>query len=203
MSNPASSVPSFLRDALVSYTGFSNQQKQDVQKRALKWLQVHINTDLTDKTILEQFTQKWRFGASQSASTDQSPLLLENLPGSYKGNQSINGHQEEALVFLQNIVPVEMQADFQQRWNAKSKLEVSSADGASFKVDDREIALLQQEHQDGDGTTWYLVEHKQVYYLLSSELQGNNYQVVLAEEISPQNRSTWFVAQDQVKISNV
>jgi hypothetical protein len=119
MTNPASSVPSFLRDAFTSYSSFSNLQKQDVQKRALKWLQLHITTELTDKTILDQFTQQWRTGTSQSPGPDQSPLYLENLPGSYKGDKSINGHQENALVFLQEVVPSQMQEDFKQRWNAK------------------------------------------------------------------------------------
>jgi hypothetical protein len=76
MTNPASSVPSFLRDAFKSHATYSNSQKQDAQKRALKWLQFHINTELADKTIMEQFTQKWRFGAA-SPPSDQSPLYLE------------------------------------------------------------------------------------------------------------------------------
>lgn len=203
MTNPASSVPSFLRDAFVSYAPFSNLQKQDVQKRALKWLQLHINTELEDKTIIEQFTQKWRVGTGQSSSSDQSPLHLENLPGSYKGTKSISGHQEDALVFLQEVVPLQMQEDFKQRWNAKTKLEVSNAAGAFFKIDEQATTLLQQEDPDGNGTTWYQVEHKKIYYLLSSEPKGDDYLVVLGEEISPQNRNTWFVAQEHVKISNV
>lgn len=201
MTNPASSVPSFLRDAFESHATFSSLQKQDVQKRALKWLQLHINTDLEDKTIIEQFTQKWRVGADRSPILDQSPLYLDVIPGSYK--KSINGHQEDALVFLQEAVPLQMQADFQQRWNAKTKVEISNSSGASFKIDQREMALLQQEDPDGNGTAWYHVEHQQVYYLLSSEPNGDDFLVVLSEEISPQQGNTWFVAQEHVKISTV
>jgi hypothetical protein len=133
MANPASSVPSFLRDAISSYAQFSAPQKQAVQQGALQWLQRHINTELADKTILDQFAQKWRLGKNQPSSPDQSPLCLDRLPGSYKGNQSISGHQEEALVYLQDVVPLQMQEDFKQRWNAKIKLEVTNASGATFK----------------------------------------------------------------------
>ncbi len=198
-----SAAPNFLREALASYAPFSNQQKQNAQKRALTWLQLHINTDLTDKTILEQFAQKWRAGPNQSSSANRPPLRLENLPGSYKGEKSINRHQETALNFMQQIVPLQMQEEFNQRWNAKTKLAVSSPSGAIFKLDQRDIALLQQEDADGEGHTWYLVPDKSVYYLISSASQGEDYQVVLSEEISPQNRNIWFVSQEQVKISNV
>lgn len=200
MTNPASSVPSFLRDAFESHATFSNLQKQDAQKRALKWLQFHINTELADKTIMEQFTQKWRFGAAKPSS-DQSPLYLEVIPASY--NKAGTGHQEEALVFLQEAVPLQMQEDFKQRWNAKTKLEVSSSAGASFRIDEREMELLQQEDPDGDGITWHHVEHNKVYYLLSSEPKGEDLLVVLSEEISPENRSTWLVDQKHVKVSSV
>ena len=204
MADPVSSVPSFLRDALKAYAPYSSAQKQNMQKRALKWLQRHIHADLEDKTIIKQFAQKWRgLEAGQSSSSDHSPLSLENLPGSYKGAKSINGHQEGALVFLQEVVPTQMQEDFKQRWDAKEKLEVTHSPGAFFKIDGREITLLQQDNSDGDGTTWYQVENKSTYYLLSSEPKGDDYLVVLCEEISPQNRNTWFVAQAHVKLSSV
>ena len=200
MNNPASSVPSFLRDAFDSHATYSNLQKQDVQKRALKWLQLHINTDLADKTIIEQFTQKWRVGDNKPAS-DQSPLYLDVIPGSYK--KTLAGHQEDALVFLQEVVPLQMQEDFQERWNVKTKLEVSNSSGATFKIDQREMALLRQEDPDGDGTAWYHIDRQKVYYLLSSELKDDDFLVVLSEEISPRNSNTWFVAQEHVRISSV
>jgi hypothetical protein len=201
MTNPESSAPSFLRDAFLSYATFSNLQKQDVQKRALKWLQLHIDTELADKTIIKQFTQKWRAGVDHSQ--DNDPLHLENLPNSYKGSKSINGHQENALVSLQEAIPLQMQEDFKQRWNAKTKLEVSNASGAIFKIDERDATLLQQDDPDGNGKNWYQVENKKIYYLLSSESKGDQYLVVLCEEISPQNRNTWFVDQANVKISSM
>ncbi|MEO1149074.1 MAG: hypothetical protein AAFY26_26305 [Cyanobacteria bacterium J06638_22] len=104
---------------------------------------------------------------------------------------------------MQAVVPLQMQEDFSQRWNAKTKLEVSNSSGACFKVDEREIALLQQQDPEGDGTAWYQVEDKQTYYLLFSEPKGDAFLVVLSEEISPQHQNTWFVAQEHVKISNV
>jgi hypothetical protein len=201
MTNPASSVPSFLRDAFQSHASYSNPQKQEIQKRALKWLQLHINTDLEDKTIIEQFTHKWRVGTKKAPTSDGSPLYLEVIPGSYK--KSIDGHQEDALIFMQEVVPLEMQEDFQQRWNAKTKLEISNSSGASFKIDEREIGILQQEDPDGNGTTWFHVEHQKVYYLLSSEQKGDDFLVVMSEEISPQNRNTWFVLGKDVKISTL
>ncbi|MEO0532578.1 MAG: hypothetical protein AAF215_01760 [Cyanobacteria bacterium P01_A01_bin.123] len=202
MTNSTSSAPNFLRDMIKDPATFNNPQKQDVQKRALKWLQLQIDNELTDKTIIEQFAQKWRVGKNQSPGTDQSSLSMENLPGSYKGTKSISGHQEDALDFLQEVIPLPMQEGFKQRWNAKIKLEVSNASGASFKIDEQEMTLLQEDDPDGNGTTWYQVENKKVYYLLSSEPKGDDYLVVLGEEISPQNRNTWFVAQEDVKISN-
>jgi hypothetical protein len=201
MTNQTSVIPSFLRDAFESYASFSNLQKQDVQKRALKWLQLHINDDLADKTIMEQFTQKWRVGPRQTLGADQSPLHLEVIPGSY--SKSVDGHQEEALVFLQEAVPLSMQEDFQQRWNAKNKLEVSSSSGTLFKTDEREIELLQSEDPDGSGITWCHVANKQIYYLLSSEEVGENLQVVLSEEISSEKRNAWFVAKKDVRVSPV
>jgi protein subunit release factor B len=62
---------------------------------------------------------------------------------------------------------------------------------------------LQAQDPDGNGTTWYQVDDKQIYYLLSSELQGDHYLVTLSEQISPQNRNTWFVSKEDVKISNI
>ena len=203
MANPVSSMPSFLRDAFSSRAMFSNLQKQDVQMRALQWLQQHIDSDLEDKTILEQFAQKWRLGAQKPSSIEQSPLYLENLPGSYKGEKSINPHQEDALVFIQAAVPSQMQEDFKQRWEAKTKLVVANESGAAFKVDEREIALLQAADPDGNGTGWYPVEAKTTYYVLSSETKGEDYLVELSEEISSANVSTWFVSQADVKLSNV
>lgn len=201
MTNPASSVPSFLRDAFESHATFSNASKQDAQKRALQWLQLHINTDLEDKTIIKQFTHKWRVGANKPPISDQSPLYLETIPRSY--TKSINGHQENALAFLQEVVPLQMQEDFQQRWDAQTKLEISNSSGASLKIDQREMTLLQQEDPDGNGIAWYHVEHKKVYYLLSHKPKGDDFLVVLSEEISPQNSNTWFVNKEDVRISTV
>ncbi len=202
MVNPAA-TRSFLRDALNSYAPYSNPQKQDVQKRALKWLQCQIEAEVSDKTLLEQFTQKWRTGANQPLSPDNSPLYLEKLPGSYKGSRSINAHQEDALIFLQEQVPPSLQDEFKKHWDIKIKLEVSNSSGTAFKIDEREKSILQQEYPNGDGTTWYQVDNKQMYYLLSSEPKGDHYLVVLSEEISPQNRNTWFVCQEHVKISKM
>ena len=203
MTDSVSLAPSFLRDAFESHASFSSQQQQTIQKQALQWLQRHISNDLEDKTILEKFAQKWRLGAQASASTGQSPLYLENLPRSYKGEKSINPHQEEALAFIQAAVPLQLQEDFKQRWAAKTKLVVSNEAGAAFKVDDREIALLQAADPDGTGTGWYLVEDKTTYYVLSSEAKGDAYLVELSEEISPANLSTWFVSQADVQPSKV
>ncbi len=203
MVNSAASTPSFLRDAFESYTTFSNLQKQEVQKRALKWLQSQIETELSDKTIIDRFAQKWRTGTTQSVNSDTSPLYLEKLPRSYKGSKAITAHQEEALVFMQEVVPLQMQEEFKKHWEVKTKLEVASASGTPFKIDESEKAILQEQDPEGNGTTWYQVDDKQIYYLLSSELQGNHYLVTLSEEISPQNRNTWFVSKEDVKISNI
>ncbi|MBE9101648.1 hypothetical protein [Vacuolonema iberomarrocanum] len=194
MTKSESSESNFLKDALVNYAQYTSAQKQDVQKSALKWLQSHINSDLTDKTILDQFAQKWRKNSNQPLSVD--PLYLENLPRSYKGDKSLNNHQEEALIFLQDIVPLQMQEGFKQRWELKAKLQVSNSDGATFKTD-------QQIDVDSDGSTWCQVEDKTVYYLLSHEEKGDDYLVELSEEISPQNQNTWFVAKEHVKISSI
>lgn len=203
MTNSVSSEPSFLRDAFKSHASFSSLQQQAMQKRALQWLQLHINQDLEDKTILEKFAQKWRLGAPHASNIEQSPLYLENLPGSYKGKKSINSHQEDALVFIQGVVPLQMQEDFQKRWGAKTKLVVANASGAAFKVDEQAIEALKATDPDGTGTGWYLVEEQTTYYVLSSESKGDDYLVELGEEISPANLSTWFVSQEDVKLSNV
>ncbi|MEO1299861.1 MAG: hypothetical protein AAFW75_29640, partial [Cyanobacteria bacterium J06636_16] len=161
MTDSATSTSNFLKDAFVSYAQYSTAQKQDMQKAALKWLQLHINNDLEDETILEQFAKKWRRGSNQPLSAD--PLHLESLPRSYKGKKSVSGHQEEALNFLQEVVPLQMQEGFKQRWNPKAKLQVSNSAGATFKIDQREMTLLQQDDVNGDGTAWYQVEDKSVY----------------------------------------
>ncbi|XWK88277.1 MAG: hypothetical protein U7127_29525 [Phormidium sp.] len=202
MANQSATTISFLKDAFVSFATFSNLQKQDVQRQALKWLQLHIETDLADKTIVPQFNQMWRGGA-QSSNADSSPLYLENLPGSYKGDKTISNHQEDALAFIQEKVPQELQDEFKKRWDAKTKIEVSNAEGALFKIDERETTVLQAEDPEGNGTAWFKVENKQTYYLLSSEEKGDYYYVVLCAEISPQNRNAWYVAQSDVKISNL
>ena len=200
MTDPVSLAPNFLRDAFGAYAQYSSANKQDVQKRALKWLQLHINTDLEDKTIIEQFARTWRGIKSESSSSDRSPLHLEDLPGSYTGTKS---YQEDALAFLQAAVPLQMQEDFKQRWDAKKKLEVFNKPGTAFKVDERDIELLQQDEPDGDGTTWYPIEDRSIYFLLSSEPKGDHHLVVLSEELGSQNRSTWFIVQEHVKITSV
>jgi hypothetical protein len=203
MVNPTASAPSFLRDAFKSYSTFSNPQRQDIHKRALKWLQRHIEDELADKTIIEQFTQKWRTGKNPPPIPDNSPLYLENLPGSYKDSKSIDTHQDDALIFLQNNVPQELQDEFKKRWDVKSKLEVSNSSGTPFKIDEREKEILQQEDPDGNGKNWYQVGNKTIYYLLSCEEKEEHYLVVLSEEISQENRNTWFVNKEQVKISGL
>lgn len=196
MSNSTALESGFLKDALVTYAQYSASQKQDIQKAALRWLQLHIDNDLEDKTILEQFAKKWRQGSNQPLSAD--PIDFERLPGSYKGKKSVSGHQEEAIAFLQEVIPQQMQEDFKQRWNIKSKLQVSNPAGATFRIDQQ----VQQDDANGDGTTWYQVEDKSVYYLLSYAEQGDDYWVELAEEIGSQNQNTWFVDKEQVKISS-
>ncbi len=203
MVSTAASTPSFLRDALMSYASFSSSQKQDVQKHALKWLQSRIEAEIADKTIIDQFTQKWRVGTKEPLNANEPPLHLESLPGSYKGNNSINAHQEDALLFIHEKVSPQLQEEFGKHWNAKTKLEVSNSSGTPFKIDEREKNVLQQQDPDGNGTAWYQVEKRQIYYLISSELKDDHYLVVLSEGISPQNRTTWFVAQADINISNI
>jgi hypothetical protein len=200
MANPSASVPSFLREAFVGYSSYNNPQKQEVHKKALQWLQIQIENDLEDKTILEQFALKWRAGSNADIA---AKLSLEFLPSSYKGNKSMDGHQEEALVFMQSAIPPSLQEEFQKHWEIKNKLEVVNATGTPFKIDNREISALQAEDAEGTGITWYQVPKKQVYFLLSSELQDEQYLVVLSEKISPQNRDTWYVAKADIKISGV
>ncbi|MFB2937885.1 hypothetical protein ACE1B6_21765 [Aerosakkonemataceae cyanobacterium BLCC-F154] len=202
MANQSTSTNSFLKEAFNSFATYSNLQKQDVQRQALKWLQLHIETDLADKTIIPQFNQMWR-GGVLSSNADSSPLYLENLPGSYKGSKTLNNHQEDALAFIQEKVPQELQDEFKKRWEAKTKIVVSNAEGAVFKIDEREITVLQAEDSEGNGTAWFKVENKQMYYLVSSEEKGNDFYVVLCAEVSPQNRNAWYVAQSDVKISNI
>jgi hypothetical protein len=200
MANPSASVPSFLREAFVGYSSYNNPQKQEVHKKALKWLQTQIENDLEDKTILEQFAVKWRAGSNADI---PDKISLEFLPSSYKGDKTLDYHQEEALVFMQEVIPLSLQEEFQKHWEIKNKLEVSNSAGTAFKVDNREISVLQAEDAEGTGITWFQVPKKQVYFLLSSELQDNQYLVVLSEKISPQNRDTWYVAQEDIKISGV
>ncbi|MGA9377930.1 MAG: hypothetical protein WBV73_04080 [Phormidium sp.] len=202
MANQSTTTISFLKEAFISLAPFSSLSKQEVQREALKWLQLHIQTDLEDKTIIPQFNQMWR-GGDLSSNADNSPLYLENLPGSYKGSKTVTTHQEDALAFIQEKVPQELQDEFKKRWDAKTKIEVSNAEGALFKIDERETTVLQTEDPEGNGTAWFKVEKKQMYYLVSSEEKGDNYYVVLCAEISPQNRNAWYVAQKDVKISNV
>lgn len=203
MANPDTSVSSFLKEAFTSYAPYTSASKQAVQKYALSWLQSQIESELEDKTIMEQFTQKWRTGTSKSVSGDDSPLYLENLPGSYKKNKSISNHQEDALVFIHEKVPPELQESFKERWNLKTKLEVSNAAGIPFKIDERELSILQSEDPEGNGITWYQVESKQMYYLLAFEEQDEQYKIVLSEKISPQKHDVWFVNKEDVKISDI
>ena len=203
MAKTTNSVPSFLRDALESYAQYTADQKQDAQKRALKWLQSHIESDLSDKTILTQFAQKWRTGSNAPSEADQSPLNWANLPSSYKGNKSINSHQEEALKLIEEQVPQEMQEDFKARWEVKTKLKVSNASGTPLKADETDLKVLQEKDPNGEGKNWYQVNKGDVYYLLSSEEKETHYLVVTTEEIGSDNRNTWYVSKEDVSISGV
>lgn len=203
MANTTDSVPSFLRDAFTSHAPYTASQKQDAQKRALKWLQSHIESELSEQKIFEQFTKKWRSGTAQPPMSDNSPLYLENLTGSYKGSKSINKHQEEALIFLQEQVPTQMQDDFKTRWDAKQCLKVSNKEGTPFKVEQQEQTILQKQDPDGNGTSWYQVKYEETYYILTYKKEGDYYLVELTEDISPQNRNIWFVSQEDVNISNI
>ncbi|TVQ46232.1 MAG: hypothetical protein EA365_06090 [Gloeocapsa sp. DLM2.Bin57] len=185
-----SSIPesSFLKEAFISYTSYTNTTKQSIQKFALQWLQSNIESELEDQTIMTIFTQKWRTGTETSVTGDNSPLYLENLPGSYKKSKT---NQEDALLFIHEKVPPKMQEEFKKRWSLKTKLEVSNPSGTEFTT------------EDGEGIISYRVEKKQIYYLLSFEEKGEQYTIVLAEKISPQKYDTWLVNKADVKISDV
>jgi hypothetical protein len=203
MATPQTTAPSFLRDAFQSYAQFTVDQKQDAQKRALKWLQIHIQSDLSDQTILDQFAQKWRTGKLSPSNANDSPLHLENLPRSYKGTDSINAHQEEAFSFLEEHIPTALQDEFKARWEVKKRLKVSGASGTPLKIDETELETLQKNDPDGEGKTWYQVNKGDIYYVLSSEEKGENYLVVMTEEIGSENRNTWYVSKKDVDISNL
>ncbi|VEP15277.1 conserved hypothetical protein [Hyella patelloides LEGE 07179] len=196
--------PSFLRDAFTSYSKYNTPKQQELQQYALQWLQSQIESELDDgKAIMEKFTGKWRKGWQPGINSQESPIELKNLPHSYKGSNTIDSHQEDALVFIHEAIPQNLKDDFAKLWNIKEKLQVSNADGAIFMVNDEEIATLKEQDPEGNGTAWYQVDEKQTYYLLSSEEKGDRYLVVLSEAISPQNRDTWLVAQADVNISKV
>ncbi|WP_009546102.1 hypothetical protein [Crocosphaera subtropica] len=203
MATTENSAPSFLRDAFESYAQYTADQKQDAQQRALQWLQTHIESDLSDKTILTQFAQKWRTGNNTPSEADQSPLNWANLPRSYKGNKSINSHQEEALKFLEETIPQELQDDFKARWEVKTKLKVSNTSGTPLKVDETDLKALQENDPNGEGKNWYQVNKGDVYYLLSSEEKDDHYRIVTTEEIGSDNRNTWYVSKEDVSISGV
>lgn len=204
MVNSKALEPSFLRDAFVSYAKYNSPREQELQQSALQWLQSNIESELDDgKTIIEQFTNKWRKGWQGTKNPEEQPIALKNLPGSYKGSKAVDLHQEDALVFLHEAIPQDLKDDFEKRWQIKQKLQVSNSDGTPFMVNEEEIAILQEQDPEGNGTTWYQVEKKQTYYLLSYEEKGDRYLVVLNEPISPQNRDTWLVAQADVEISKV
>ncbi|WP_107667194.1 hypothetical protein [Cyanothece sp. BG0011] len=203
MAKTKNSVPSFLRDAFESYAQYTAEQKQDAQQRALKWLQTHIESDLPDKSILTQFARKWRTGSNAPSEADDSNLNWANLPSSYKGNKSINSHQEEALKFLEETIPQELQDDFKTRWEVKTKLKVSNASGTPFKVDETDLKVLQENDPNGEGKKWYQVNKGDVYYLLSSEEKDDHYLIVTTEEIGSEDRNTWYVSKEDVNISGV
>ncbi|MGF1542831.1 MAG: hypothetical protein ACFCU5_20715 [Pleurocapsa sp.] len=196
--------PSFLRDAFVSYAKYNAPQQQTIQKYALQWLQSHIESELDDgKVIMEQFTNKWRTGWQPGKYSQESPIALQNLPGSYKGASTANPHQEDALVFIHEVISQDLKDEFEKRWNITKKLQVSNSSGTPFMVSEGEITTLKEQDPEGNGTTWYQVAEKETYYLLSYEERGDFYLVVLSEPISPQNHDTWFVNQADVNISKV
>ncbi len=204
MVNSKTLNPSFLRDAFVSYAKYNAPQQQTIQKYALQWLQSHIESELDDgKVIMEQFTNKWRTGWQPGKYSQESPIEFQNLPGSYKGSSTANSHQEDALVFIDEAIPQDLKDGFEKRWNITKKLKVSNSSGTPFMVGEGEIATLKKQEPEGNGTTWYQVEEKETYYLISYEEKGDLYLVVLSEPISPQNRDTWYVSQADVDISKV
>ena len=196
--------PSFLRDAFTSYAKYNTPKQQELQQYALQWLQSHIESDLDDgKAIMEQFTGKWRKGWQPGINSQESPIELKNLPHSYKGSNTIDSHQEDALVFIHEAIPQDLKDGFEKLWNIKQKLQVSNSSGTTFMVKEEEIDVLQEQDPEGNGIAWYQVDAKQTYYLLSWEEKGDRYLVVLSEAISPQNHDTWFVAQADVNLSKV
>ena len=196
--------PSFLRDAFTSYAKYNTPKQQILHKYALHWLQSHIESDLDDgKAIMEKFTGKWRKGWQGVKNSEEQPIKLENLPGSYKGSKVVDKHQEEALIFIDEAIPQALKADFEKRWKIEQQLKITNASGTPFMVDDSEIGTLQEQDSEGNGTGWYQVAENQTYYLFSSEAKGDRYMVVLSEPISPQNRDTWLVAQADVNISKI
>lgn len=204
MVNSKALKPSFLRDAFVSYAKYNSPKEQELQKNALKWLQSHIESDLNEgKTIINQFANQWRKGSQGAINAQESAIALENLPGSYKGSRAIDSHQEDALIFIHEAIPQDLKDDFEKRWKIKQKLQVTNSSGTTFMVNQEEIAILKEQDPEGNGITWYQVDSKQIYHLLSYEKKDDLYLVVLSEAISPQNRDTWLVAQADVEISKV
>ena len=196
--------PSFLRDAFVSYAKYNSPKEQELQKNALKWLQSHIESDIDEgKTIIRQFAHQWRKGSQGAKNAQESAIALENLPRSYKGSRAIHSHQEDALIFIHEAIPQNLKDDFEKRWNIKKKLQVTNSSGTTFMVNEEGIDTLQEQDPEGNGITWYPVENKQTYYLVSCEEKGDLYSVVLNEAISPQDRDTWLVAKADVEISKV
>lgn len=196
--------PSFLRDAFTSYAKYNTPKQQELQQYALQWLQSQIESELDDgKAIIGQFAGKWRKGWQPGTNSQESAIELKNLPHSYKGSKSIDSHQEEALIFIQEAIPQDLIDGFTKLWNINQKLQVSNAEGAIFMASEEELTVLQEQDPDGNGIAWYQVEAKQTYYLLSIDKKGDRYLVVLREPISPQNKDTWYVAQRDVEISKV
>ena len=196
--------PSFLRDAFTSYAKYNTPKQQEVQQYALQWLQSQIESELDDgKAIMEQFTGKWRKGWQPGINSQESAIELKNLPHSYKGSKSIDSHQEDALIFIDEAIPQDLKDGFAKLWNINQKIQISNSDGAIFMVSEEEIAVLQEQDPEGNGIAWYQVDEKQTYYLLSAEAKGDRYLLVLSEPISPQNKDTWYVAQADVEISKV
>ncbi|ELS00762.1 hypothetical protein Xen7305DRAFT_00004630 [Xenococcus sp. PCC 7305] len=196
--------PSFLRDAFVSYAKYNSPKEQAIQQDALQWLQNNIESNIDDGTaIIEQFTSKWRPGWQGLNNPQESPIEFKNLPGSYKGSNSISPHQEEALAFVHEAIPQNLKDGFEKRWQINRKLQVTSSSGTAFMVSEDGIDVLKEQDPEGNGTAWYQVEEKQTYYLISHEKKDDLYIVVLKEPISPQNLDTWFVTSADVEISKV
>lgn len=204
MVNSKALKASFLRDAFVSYAKYNSPKEQEIQKSALKWLQSHIESDLSEgKTIIKEFSNQWRKGSQGTTNAQESAIALENLPRSYKGSKTIDSHQEDALILIHEAVPQDLKDDFEKRWNIKQKLRVTNSSGTTFMVNEEGIDTLREQDPEGNGITWYQVDEKQTYYLVSYEQKGDLYLIVLNEVISPQNRDTWLVAKADVEISKV